>query len=491
MAETETNKPEHAGEGEDISEDGSGGLLKKVLKEGNGEKPQDGFEITAHYTGYLMDGSKFDSSRDRGTEFKFVIGKGQVIKGWDLGFASMSKGEHAVLTIKSEYGYGESGSPPKIPGGATLVFDVELIDFGPKKKEKWDMTTRERIDEALEHKKVGNEAYKAGDNAEAYKEYENGLDYIQYLDGASEEESKESDALKLSLQLNAAQAAIRCGEFKDAVKQSSDAIATDNESIKAWYRRGHAYLSSGFLDKAKADLLHAYSLDKNNIMVKKELGILKQKIIESKKKEKDTFGNIFKKVGSIYGDKKTPLPELAHDQHKDCPKVFFDIEIGGEAQGRIEMELFKDTVPKTAENFRALCTGEKGNCTSPGNEDKPLSYKGCTFHRVIKDFMIQGGDFTNGNGTGGESIYGTKFEDENFVSKHTEPGLLSMANSGPGTNGSQFFITTKATPHLDGKHVVFGRVTNGMDVVEKIENTESDTGDKPKKDVVIADCGEL
>ncbi|EGG20766.1 farnesyl-diphosphate farnesyltransferase [Cavenderia fasciculata] len=167
-------------------------------------------------------------------------------------------------------------------------------------------------------------------------------------------------------------------------------------------------------------------------------------------------------------------------------RVYFDIKIGNENAGRIVMELYTDKVPRTAENFRALCTGEKGNTKS----GVPLHYKGSIFHRVIPQFMIQGGDFTNFNGTGGESIYGEKFEDENFKDKHTSPGLLSMANAGPGTNGSQFFITTVPTPHLDGKHVVFGKVIKGMNVVRKIENIETQQ-DKPLVDVVIADCGEL
>jgi peptidylprolyl isomerase len=168
------------------------------------------------------------------------------------------------------------------------------------------------------------------------------------------------------------------------------------------------------------------------------------------------------------------------------PRVFFDVTIGGQPAGRIVFELFSDIVPKTAENFRALCTGEKGT----GASGKPLHYKGCSFHRIIPNFMIQGGDFTRGDGRGGESIYGPTFNDENFKEKHTGPGILSMANRGPNTNSSQFFITTVKTDWLDGKHVVFGRVVEGMDVVKKLEAQGTNDG-TPKKKCVIADCGQL
>ncbi len=167
-------------------------------------------------------------------------------------------------------------------------------------------------------------------------------------------------------------------------------------------------------------------------------------------------------------------------------KVYFDITIGDQDAGRIVFGMFGDTVPKTTKNFATLADGSAGQ----GNSGKPLHFKGSKFHRIIPGFMAQGGDFTAGNGTGGESIYGNKFADENFTLQHTKPFLLSMANAGPNTNGSQFFITFKETPWLNGRHTVFGEVIEGQDVVEALEKIGSGSG-KTSEDAVIADCGIL
>jgi len=167
------------------------------------------------------------------------------------------------------------------------------------------------------------------------------------------------------------------------------------------------------------------------------------------------------------------------------PIVFMDINIGETPAGRMKMELFSDIVPKTAENFRQLCTGEYRI------NSRPQGYKNSTFHRVIPNFMCQGGDFLKGDGTGSFSIYGDKFPDENFIEKHTGAGLLSMAHSGPNTNGCQFFITTAKCDFLDGKHVVFGKVIDGMLTLRKIENVPTGANNRPKLVIKITECGEM
>jgi len=482
--------------GEDIS--GDGGLFKKITKEGTGETPTPMSNVKAHYTGTLLDGTKFDSSRDRGQVFNFTIGQGQVIKGWDEGFATMKVGECAIITCRADYAYGENGSPPKIPGGATLQFDVELLGFT---KSKSRMSEEERMKEALDYKDKGAAAFKTKDFQLALEHYDEALSYLpgdeddfdssddddtdkpkQADDGEFAGKSMES---KIKLQLNASLCLHKLKDYSGAVERGEAVLALDEKNVKALFRIGSAQLENGNFDAAKGAFKDALELDSGNKDVVKALGSLKKKIKAQKAKEKATFGGIFGKA-SMYDDQKDV--ELPPDHKGDMPKVFFDIKQGDEELGRIVFKLYADSVPKTVENFRALCTGEKGMCST--KTETPLHYKGSTFHRCISNFMLQGGDFTNGDGTGGESIYGEKFADENFIDKHDKPGLLSMANAGPGTNGSQFFITTVPTAHLDGKHVVFGEVLEGMDIVTKIENTEKE-GDKPIVDVIISDCGEI
>ena len=275
---------------------GDGGLFKKILAEGSGEYPNVGDEVEAHYTGTLDDGSVFDSSRTRGKIFKFVIGKGQVIKGWDQGFISMKKGEKALLRCRSDYAYGPSGQG-SIPANATLTFDVELLGFGPKKKEIWELSNDERISEANKLKTHGTELFNQKSYNEAITSYEEALTYIDDTIDLT---------LWISLKLNLSQTFININNYIDAIKVSTDVIGKDNNNIKALYRRGISRSFMGFSEEAINDLTQVIQLDPTNVSAKNEIIKIKKLIKENTKKEKALYSNMFSKV-SVYDDKPIPV----------------------------------------------------------------------------------------------------------------------------------------------------------------------------------------
>ncbi|KAM3570425.1 hypothetical protein VYU27_007503 [Nannochloropsis oceanica] len=278
--------------GEWIDVSGDGGLLKKILKEGEGESPPQGNEVVAHYTGTLeSDGSEFDSSRKRNQPFKFTIGQQQVIKGWDVGFATMKVGEHAILKCRHDYGYGESGSPPSIPPKATLCFDVELLSFAPKKKEKWEMSSEERVAEAVKLKEVARGLFKEQRWGEAASEY---IEAGSYVDGLNEEDDASTmdaaAALSVTLHSNAALAFLKAEMWPEAAQEASAALKKEAGSAKALYRRGVARMHLGLLEEAREDLLSAAKADPQNKDIRVQLQAVKDKLKSMAAKEKATFG---------------------------------------------------------------------------------------------------------------------------------------------------------------------------------------------------------
>lgn len=292
----------------------------------------------------------------------------------------MKCGEKAILTIRSDYGYGDNGSPPKIPGGATLNFEVELLSFKEKEKEKWEMSPADRVEKAKKLKTEGTSLFMEKRFGEAASLYEEAAKFV-FDEGEGEFVPDDDKELYTSCYSNAAMCHIKTSNWTEAVKSASVVLGVEGyeNNVKALYRRGISKMNTGNLKDAKVDLMAAYKADPKNKDVRQGIAKLKDEIAAAKKKEKSTFGNMFKV--SLYDDKKGILVPNANG---DNPHVFFDIKQGEENLGRITMQLYKDITPKTAENFRALCTGEKGE----GKSGKPLHFKGCTFHRIIKDFMV-------------------------------------------------------------------------------------------------------
>ena len=472
----------------DLYEDGS--VIKQRVTPGEGwETPKELCKCEVSYKVWSGTGVNMKTHTEE-TSHTLCIDEGQSPIGFmDDVLKTMRKKEVCDVVVRK-------GSEEGLPVDEDCTVRLTLIDFdkAPVSHEMQD--DGERLAHIQQLKDNGNNWFKKGDFPRAKRRYESAVYFGEY----------ESDEVKASLTPlygNLAAVASSMKDWPSCVEQCDKVLKKDSNNVKALYRKGVALGKTKEFDDAISCLKKAVALDATNVASKRALRDVVQAKKTQQKQLKNTYGGMFSKLEGFASSNRPKEPRKLDDyddlsdedydlskpganplapvdHQKGLKRAFFDISIGGSSKGRILMELYDDTVPKTVNNFLAICNGYES-----------LHYQGCSFHRVIKDFMIQGGDVTKGDGTGGASIYGGKFDDEAFIDTHSEPYLLSMANAGRNTNGSQFFITTVKCPHLDGKHVVFGRVVSGVDIVQAIENTEVDDSDKPLKACTITASGEL
>ena len=501
---------------------GNGGIMKRVLRPGNaivGRPPKDAL-CKVHYTGWLMDGTRFDSSRDRFGNPFFKLGSRMETMCLEDGVATMNRGELAEFVCKAAYAYGDQGwssanGQSKVPARSTVRWVVELYSWSGFSGDRSKMSYAEVMDQAAALKGKGSEYVRQEMWDAAQERYHEAVQLLEdpkfnLHEELSEGWVREAAKLLLSCQLNEALCELKREDFNAALRLLDAVLArpsllTIEQKVKAHYRRHQARMGRQEYEEALADATAAQELDpKNGDVHNAVMGSRFAKQMADRA-QRSQFAGMFereaKSAGAHLGGsgaQSTTVSltkestELYEEESgippwvEPLPTAYLDVSIGGRAIGRIVIELFAREVPKTCENFRALCTGEAGNGKASG---RPLHFQGVRFHRVIRGFMVQGGDIVSGNGRGGESIFGGQFDDESLEGRHDKPGLVVMANAGRNMNGSQFFITTCAAPHLDKSHVIFGRVLIGMEVVRQVERTPVDNDDMPREEVLIDECG--
>jgi len=518
---------------------GDGGVLKRIMREGNtaagvaGAHP--GMCAKVNYDAYIegswLDGRQVETSRDRPEEdgdYQFLIGDeheavkgGWVIKGLNAGVETMHRGEMAELIIKPEYAYGAKGSTrPKVPPNTTLRYEVELLTWKPALSEEanmLDMTWEDRLELAYATKASATEHFREGQPEEARMRYWKAGMLMDVIGNPGtpiempKERLPEQNALAATCWLNEAMCYIKMAQqeeatgrnykgwatksatnptlWRNAIESCDHALHYEPQSVKAYFRKALAYQHLHEFDSAREFFEKARKLEPCNREVRLALEACQQAHASANAADAALFQRAMRKTsGSLYSDK-LEVSDHVDEVLRPNPRVWLAIAIAdAPPMERVVLELWAAQLPKTAENFRKLCTGEHG--VHPLTRT-PMHYKGSPIHRVIDGLMIQGGDFVCHDGSGGESIYGAYFADEGFEMKHTEAGLLCMANAGRDTNRSQFYITTTPAPHLDGRHVVFGKVVGGIETVRAIEALATDDHDRPLVSVGIVDCGQL
>ncbi len=471
-----------------LTEDG--GIKKKIIREGKGEQPTEGKNVFIYFI------SKYNEREFERTEknepFKFTIGENEVIKGWEIAVKSMKIGEKSEFLMTPEYTYGDKQIRDWIPANSILTFEIKLLAIGNNRPENCleNMTYEEKLHWGKLLKAEGVEKFKSGDISSAKECFLKALSFLKLMD-INKEEEKEGVDLYLTTLSNICNCFNKEKEYNSVIEISSVGLKVKNLP-KLLYFRAIAYAFTEEFDKANDDLNMLTNLlidndegeQKNMENIEQTIKYVKS-IIDNRKeiyieKNKRYSRAIFRQY--LYHGK--PLKEKLLMPPKKINSenflVFFEIKIGDNNCSKIIFELFKDITPITAENFRCLCVGNNEN----------LTYKGTYLDKIIKNFVIGGRILENENQKD-KCIYGEYFDDENYLYCHCRRGLLTMDNEGKNTNSSKFLITLKDIPWFDGKHVVFGQVIKGMEIIKEIENIETDINDIPLIKVRIENCGEI
>ena len=463
------------------------GIKKKIIKEGQGSYPKEGNEVTINYIG-IFNNQIFEQSNED-TPTTFIIGENKVIKGWELALKTMKLGEKSEFIMKPEYTYGDKQINENIPPNSILTYEIELKSIHYKSTEDSleNLTYEEKMQWGKLLKQNGVEKFKENDISGAREYFIKALSFLKTMDPKKEEE-KEGVELFLAIIANICNCYNKEKDYESVIKFSFIGLNI-KDTPKLLYFRTIAYTQLEEFDEAENDLKNLIELfksngEENNQEVNDTVNYLRE-LIDSKKlifdeKNKKFSRAIYRQL--LYNNKNIKYNILVPKQTPNIENsfVFFEIQIGDKYAGKIEFELFKDMVPITSENFRNLCIG-----TSDG-----LTYKNTYFNRIIKGFIIGGGELQN-NIDEKKCIYGQYFDDENYNYGHCRRGLLTMDNDGKNKNNSKFLITLNHIPWFDGKHVVFGQVINGMEIIEQIENIETDKDDKPLTKIIIINCGEI